>query len=64
MWIDGYGTLKATLITWQIIAETKLQKATAEAQRACKDLEDQMDQFEQKKVSDLKKILKEFVQVF
>lgn len=51
-------------MTLQIIAETKLQKATAEAQRACKNLEDQMDQFEQKKISDLKKILKEFIQVF
>lgn len=48
----------------QIIAETKLQKATAEAQRACHNLEDMTDQFEQKKISDLKKILKEFVQVF
>ncbi|XP_045124392.1 protein FAM92A-like isoform X1 [Portunus trituberculatus] len=46
-----------------IIAETKLQKATTEAQRSCKNLEDQMDQFEQKKVSDLKKILKEFIQI-
>ncbi|XP_050736650.1 CBY1-interacting BAR domain-containing protein 1-like isoform X2 [Eriocheir sinensis] len=45
-----------------IIAETKLQKATAEAQRACHNLEDMTDQFEQKKISDLKKILKEFVQ--
>lgn len=52
------------MMTLQIIAETKLQKATAEAQRACKNLEDQMDQFEQKKISDLKKILKEFIQVF
>lgn len=64
LWTDRDETLKVSLTTPQIIAETKLQKATAEAQRACKDLEDQMDQFEQKKVSDLKKILKEFIQVF
>ncbi|XP_045620351.1 CBY1-interacting BAR domain-containing protein 1-B isoform X2 [Procambarus clarkii] len=45
-----------------VIAETKHQKATAEAKRACQNLEEQMDQFEQKKVADLKKVLREFVQ--
>ncbi|XP_064079802.1 CBY1-interacting BAR domain-containing protein 1-like isoform X2 [Macrobrachium nipponense] len=45
-----------------VIAETKLQKSTQEARRACQNLEEQMDQFEQRKVSDLKKTLKEFVQ--
>lgn len=48
---------------FQVIAETKLQKATLEAKRACQNLEEQMDQFEQRKVADLKKILKEFIQV-
>ncbi|KAK7086479.1 hypothetical protein SK128_009824 [Halocaridina rubra] len=45
-----------------VIAETKLQKSTQEARRACQNLEEQMDQFEHKKVSDLKIILKEFIQ--
>ncbi|XP_066964931.1 CBY1-interacting BAR domain-containing protein 1-like isoform X7 [Macrobrachium rosenbergii] len=45
-----------------VIAETKLQKSTQEAKRACQNLEEQMDQFEQRKVSDLKKTLKEFIQ--
>ncbi|XP_042225521.1 protein FAM92A-like isoform X2 [Homarus americanus] len=45
-----------------VIAETKLQKSTLEARRACQNLEEQMDQFEQRKVADLKKILREFVQ--
>ncbi|XP_069975048.1 CBY1-interacting BAR domain-containing protein 1 isoform X2 [Penaeus vannamei] len=44
------------------IAETKLQKATVEAKRACENIEEQMDQFEQRKVTDLKRILKEFIQ--
>ncbi|XP_066964925.1 CBY1-interacting BAR domain-containing protein 1-like isoform X3 [Macrobrachium rosenbergii] len=47
-----------------VIAETKLQKSTQEAKRACQNLEEQMDQFEQRKVSDLKKTLKEFIQEF
>ncbi|XP_071522621.1 CBY1-interacting BAR domain-containing protein 1-like isoform X2 [Panulirus ornatus] len=45
-----------------VIAETKLQKATLEARRACENLEEQMDQFEQRKVADLKKVLREFIQ--
>lgn len=44
------------------IAETKLQKATVEAKRACENIEEQMDQFEQRKVTDLKRILKDFIQ--
>ncbi|XP_047502341.1 LOW QUALITY PROTEIN: CBY1-interacting BAR domain-containing protein 1-like [Penaeus chinensis] len=44
------------------IAETKLQKATVEAKRAVRNIEEQMDQFEQRKVTDLKRILKEFIQ--
>lgn len=47
----------------QILAETQLQKATHEAQRACENLELQMDTFEQSKVADLKKIITEFIQV-
>lgn len=47
----------------QILAETQLQKATHEAQRACENLEQQMDNFEQRKVADLKKIITEFIQV-
>ncbi|XP_071522678.1 CBY1-interacting BAR domain-containing protein 1-like isoform X5 [Panulirus ornatus] len=47
-----------------VIAETKLQKATLEARRACENLEEQMDQFEQRKVADLKKVLREFIQEF
>ncbi|XP_076063135.1 CBY1-interacting BAR domain-containing protein 1-B-like isoform X2 [Oratosquilla oratoria] len=44
------------------VAESKLLKATSEATRICENLEDQMDQFEERKVSDLKKTLTEFIQ--
>lgn len=45
-----------------VIAETKLQKANVEARRACENIEEKMDLFEQRKVADLKRVLKEFVQ--
>ncbi|KAK3864079.1 hypothetical protein Pcinc_030198 [Petrolisthes cinctipes] len=45
-----------------ILAETQLQKSTHEAQRACENLEQQMDTFEQRKVTDLKRIITEFIQ--
>ncbi|CAL4117903.1 unnamed protein product [Meganyctiphanes norvegica] len=44
------------------IAESKLQKSTHSAIEACTTLEEQMDEFELKKIQDLKRILMEFVQ--
>ncbi|XP_067651562.1 CBY1-interacting BAR domain-containing protein 1-like [Haliotis asinina] len=44
-------------------AETNLQKASVDASRSSKALEQQMDTFETKKVQDLKKILSEFVSI-
>lgn len=58
-----YCILCCCLAVSQILAETQLQKATHEAQRACENLEQQMDTFEQRKVADLKKIMTEFIQV-
>ncbi|XP_046368669.2 CBY1-interacting BAR domain-containing protein 1-like [Haliotis cracherodii] len=44
-------------------AETNLQKASVDASRSSKALEQQMDTFETKKVQDLKKMLSEFVNI-
>uniref|UniRef100_A0A8C6TJE3 Family with sequence similarity 92 member A1 n=1 Tax=Neogobius melanostomus TaxID=47308 RepID=A0A8C6TJE3_9GOBI len=45
----------------QIIAETELQRATNEATRSTKCLEESIDRFESQKIVDLKKIFGEFV---
>lgn len=44
-------------------AESKLQRATVDATRTNKALEDQMDAFERKRLQDIKGILSEFVKV-
>ncbi|XP_071824140.1 CBY1-interacting BAR domain-containing protein 1-like [Apostichopus japonicus] len=44
-------------------AESKLQRATVDATRTNKALEDQMDTFERKRLQDIKKILSEFVKI-
>ncbi|XP_030831360.1 protein FAM92A isoform X2 [Strongylocentrotus purpuratus] len=44
-------------------AESKLQKATVDATRSNKALEDQMDAFERKRLQDIKSILSEFVKI-
>ncbi|XP_072168906.1 CBY1-interacting BAR domain-containing protein 1-like [Diadema setosum] len=44
-------------------AESKLQKATVDASRSNKALEDQMDAFERKRLQDIKSILSEFVKI-
>lgn len=44
-------------------AESKLQKATVDATRSNKALEDQMDAFERKRLQDLKSILSEYVKI-
>ncbi|XP_077982222.1 CBY1-interacting BAR domain-containing protein 1-like [Glandiceps talaboti] len=44
-------------------AESELQKASVDATRSTKALEDEMDRFEKKKMQDITNILKDFVQV-
>ncbi|XP_064611124.1 CBY1-interacting BAR domain-containing protein 1-like [Liolophura sinensis] len=44
-------------------AETALQKASVDASRTSKSLEQQMDNFEKKKLKDLKKVLSDFVNI-
>uniref|UniRef100_A0A667WUQ0 CBY1 interacting BAR domain containing 1 n=1 Tax=Myripristis murdjan TaxID=586833 RepID=A0A667WUQ0_9TELE len=47
----------------QIIAETELQRATMDATRTTKQLEETIDEFEKQKIHDIKKIFGEFVTV-
>uniref|UniRef100_A0A673KJR6 Protein FAM92A1 n=1 Tax=Sinocyclocheilus rhinocerous TaxID=307959 RepID=A0A673KJR6_9TELE len=47
----------------QIIAESELQRATMEATRTTRQLEETIDDFEKQKIRDIKKILGEFVTV-
>uniref|UniRef100_A0A3B3I142 CBY1 interacting BAR domain containing 1 n=1 Tax=Oryzias latipes TaxID=8090 RepID=A0A3B3I142_ORYLA len=47
----------------QIIAESELQKATMDAARTTKQLEETIDEFERQKIRDIKKIFSEFVTV-
>ncbi|CAG5891834.1 unnamed protein product [Menidia menidia] len=47
----------------QIIAESELQRATMDATRTTKQLEETIDEFERQKIQDIKKILGEFVTV-
>ncbi|KAK7454692.1 hypothetical protein BaRGS_00039558, partial [Batillaria attramentaria] len=51
--------------TQQIVslAETELQKASIDASRSTHALEQQIDSFESKKIRDMKKILREFVNI-
>nr|XP_002736146.1 PREDICTED: protein FAM92A1-like isoform X1 [Saccoglossus kowalevskii] len=44
-------------------AESELQKASVDATRSTKALEDEMDRFEKKKLQDIKTILRDFVNV-
>ncbi|XP_070575916.1 CBY1-interacting BAR domain-containing protein 1-like isoform X2 [Ptychodera flava] len=44
-------------------AESELQKASVDATRSTKALEDEMDRFEKKKMQDIKTILRDFVQI-
>ncbi|XP_033626877.1 protein FAM92A-like [Asterias rubens] len=44
-------------------AESKLQRANVDASRSNKNLEDQMDSFERKRLQDLKNMLSEFVKI-
>ncbi|XP_038068066.1 protein FAM92A-like isoform X1 [Patiria miniata] len=44
-------------------AESKLQRANVDASRTSRNLEDQMDSFERKRLQDLKSILSEFVKI-
>ncbi|KAA0710485.1 Protein FAM92A [Triplophysa tibetana] len=47
----------------QIIAESELQRATMDATRTTRQLEETIDDFEKQKICDIKKILGEFVTV-
>ncbi|RXN26111.1 FAM92A1 isoform X1 [Labeo rohita] len=47
----------------QIIAESELQRATMDATRTTRQLEETIDDFEKQKIRDIKKILGEFVTV-
>uniref|UniRef100_A0A3P9B9M1 CBY1 interacting BAR domain containing 1 n=1 Tax=Maylandia zebra TaxID=106582 RepID=A0A3P9B9M1_9CICH len=47
----------------QIIAESELQRATMDATRTTKQLEETIDEFERQKIQDIKKIFCEFVTV-
>uniref|UniRef100_A0A8C2WGD3 CBY1 interacting BAR domain containing 1 n=1 Tax=Cyclopterus lumpus TaxID=8103 RepID=A0A8C2WGD3_CYCLU len=47
----------------QIIAESELQRATMDATRTTKQLEETIDEFEKQKIRDIKKIFGEFVTV-
>uniref|UniRef100_A0A3Q2EHC9 CBY1 interacting BAR domain containing 1 n=1 Tax=Cyprinodon variegatus TaxID=28743 RepID=A0A3Q2EHC9_CYPVA len=47
----------------QIIAESELQRATMDATRTTKKLEETIDEFERQKIQDIKKVLGEFVTV-
>ncbi|XP_040908523.1 protein FAM92A isoform X1 [Toxotes jaculatrix] len=47
----------------QIIAETELQRATMDATRTTRQLEETIDEFEKQKIRDIKKIFGEFVTV-
>uniref|UniRef100_A0A3B3BWB9 CBY1 interacting BAR domain containing 1 n=1 Tax=Oryzias melastigma TaxID=30732 RepID=A0A3B3BWB9_ORYME len=47
----------------QIIAESELQRATMDAARTTKQLEETIDEFERQKIRDIKKIFSEFVTV-
>ncbi|RVE66510.1 hypothetical protein OJAV_G00108070 [Oryzias javanicus] len=47
----------------QIIAESELQRATMDAARTTKQLEETIDEFERQKIRDIKRIFSEFVTV-
>ncbi|MED6257562.1 Protein fam92a [Ataeniobius toweri] len=47
----------------QIIAESELQRATMDATRTTKQLEETIDEFERQKIQDIKKVFGEFVTV-
>uniref|UniRef100_A0A3B5AJM9 Family with sequence similarity 92 member A n=1 Tax=Stegastes partitus TaxID=144197 RepID=A0A3B5AJM9_9TELE len=47
----------------QIIAESELQRATMDATRTTKQLEETIDEFEKQKIQDIKKVFSEFVTV-
>ncbi|KAM9385696.1 CBY1-interacting BAR domain-containing protein 1 [Pholidichthys leucotaenia] len=47
----------------QIIAESELQRATMDATRTTKQLEETIDEFERQKIRDIKKVLGDFVTV-
>nr|DBA24130.1 TPA: hypothetical protein GDO54_011830 [Pyxicephalus adspersus] len=47
----------------QIIAETELQRATMDASRISRQLEETIDNFEKQKIKDIKKIFSDFVTV-
>ncbi|XP_066547532.1 CBY1-interacting BAR domain-containing protein 1 isoform X2 [Amia ocellicauda] len=47
----------------QIIAETELQRATIDATRTTRQLEETIDDFERKKIRDIKKVFGDFVTV-
>ncbi|KAM4704944.1 CBY1-interacting BAR domain-containing protein 1 [Rhinophrynus dorsalis] len=47
----------------QIIAETDMQRATMDAARISRELEEKIDNFEKQKIKDLKKIFSDFVTI-
>uniref|UniRef100_A0A8C5GGI6 Family with sequence similarity 92 member A1 n=1 Tax=Gouania willdenowi TaxID=441366 RepID=A0A8C5GGI6_GOUWI len=58
-------TIQKNPLDWQIIfqAKSELQRATMDATRTTKQLEETIEDFEKHKIQDLKKIFSEFVEV-